>query len=96
MHPEHGGKGDRGAIPFAGAFARQDCVKNVENPGLKATPGAPTSLRSATPSTIDLFISKRESTNAKETAALRVEMRRAIDSGRGGNVGSRALEGEFY
>ena len=30
-------------------------IKNVENPGVKSTPGATTSLRSAPPSSIDLF-----------------------------------------
>jgi hypothetical protein len=32
-----------------------EATSDVENPGVTATPGAPTSLRSATPSSIDLI-----------------------------------------
>jgi hypothetical protein len=35
-------------------YAKQAECKNVENPGVKSTPGAPTSLRSAHPSSIGI------------------------------------------
>ena len=35
-------------------YAKQAKCKNVENPGVKSTPGAPTSLRSARPSSIEI------------------------------------------
>jgi hypothetical protein len=38
----------------ASAAHKQSQVKNVENPRVKATRGAPTSLRSATPSSINV------------------------------------------
>jgi hypothetical protein len=34
---------------YDGGTQQQSQVKNVENPGLKSTPGESTSLRSATP-----------------------------------------------
>jgi hypothetical protein len=40
---------------FDGGTQKQSQGKNVENPGVKSTPGAPTSLRSATPSPMSLL-----------------------------------------